>query len=117
MGQSPAPRQARTATPGPGPGKGGRRAGFGSAAPTQENKDVKVARLPPNAKVPGKRSTPNPGPAITYQAGPDGAQRSTVPYYRAYAQARRTAESAVERENIPAEYRRQVKEYFESIKP
>src|SRR5437870_2897999 len=104
--------------PGLGGGKGGRGAGFASAPKEEEKKDLKVAKLPPNAKVPGQRSDmKNPGLTLQYKGGPDQNARSGAPYYQVYAQQKRAAESAVDKENIPAAYKKQVKDYFNSIKP
>jgi hypothetical protein len=38
-------------------------------------------------------------------------------YYEVYPPARRAAEEALSREQIPSGYRKPVKEYFESIAP
>ena len=42
---------------------------------------------------------------------------SNSPYYRAVETSRRQAESTLDKENIPASMKKQVRDYFDSIKP
>lgn len=51
-----------------------------------------------------------------FRGAPDKAT-SNVPYYDVYSQYAPAAESALNREDIPASYRRQVKDYFDSLRP
>lgn len=105
-------------TPGFGVGKGGKGAGFGSGALEKEKNNLKLAQKAPNARAAGKRSNPlNPGPTIMFKGAPERGAKTAIPYYESYARQRKVAENAVNRENIPAPYRKQVKDYFESIKP
>lgn len=84
----------------------------------QQDKDT--ARL--NVKggrpthVPGIASGPGETPAFVTRGAPDVAS-SQVPTYEVYIQYRRAAESALQREIIPPEYRKPVEKYFDSIKP
>lgn len=84
----------------------------------QEDKDT--ARL--NVKggkfthVPGVASGPGETPAFVTRGAPE-AVLSGTPSYEVYIQYRRAAESALQRETVPPEYRQPVKRYFDSIKP
>jgi hypothetical protein len=84
----------------------------------QQDKDT--ARL--NVKggkvthVPGVATGPGELPAFVTRGSPD-AVSSGAPSYDVYVQYRRAAESALQRETIPPEYRQPVKRYFDSIKP
>jgi len=84
----------------------------------QQDKDT--ARL--NVKggkfthVPGVAGGPGEAPAFVTRGAPD-AVPSGAPSMEVYLQYRRTAESALQRETIPPEYRQPVKRYFDSIKP
>jgi hypothetical protein len=50
------------------------------------------------------------------RGGPDRADPNAS-YYEVYPSARRAAEDALSKEQVPAGYKRQVKEYFDSIAP
>ena len=65
----------------------------------------------------GARNMNNTELVQQYTGNPDQGARASTPYYEVYQQQRRAAESAVDKEHIPAAYRKQVKEYFESIRP
>jgi len=117
-GKKPGSKPGDKGIPGMGGGKGGKGAGFGSAAMEKEKGNLKLAQKAPNAKTPGKRgSEQNPGVTLMFKGEPERGAKATIPYYEAYSRQRKVAESAVNKENIPAPYRKQVKEYFESIKP
>ncbi|MCS6830665.1 MAG: hypothetical protein RMM08_08825 [Armatimonadota bacterium] len=68
------------------------------------------------AHVPGVASGPGETPAFVTRGAPD-AVSSSAPSVEVYLQYRRAAESALQREVIPPEYRQPVKRYFDSIKP
>ncbi len=82
--------------------------------------DANTARLNvPGGKpthVPGLATGPGETPAFVTRGAPDAVQ-SGAPSYDVYIQYRRAAESALQRETIPPEYRQPVKRYFDSIKP
>jgi hypothetical protein len=84
----------------------------------QQDKDT--ARL--NVKegkpihVPGVVTGIGEQPAFVTRGAPD-AVSSGVPSYEVYLQYRRAAESALQRETVPPEYKQPVKRYFDSIKP
>jgi hypothetical protein len=50
------------------------------------------------------------------RGGPDRIDPSAS-YYEVYPNARRAAEDALNKEQVPAGFKRQVKEYFDSIAP
>jgi len=50
------------------------------------------------------------------RAAPDPGSASR-PYYEVYSHYQRTAEEALAREEIPAGYRKQVRDYFDSLRP
>jgi hypothetical protein len=66
--------------------------------------------------VPGVAIAPGEQPAFVTRGAPD-AVSSGVPSYEVYLQYRRAAESALQRETVPPEYKQPVKRYFDSIKP
>jgi len=66
--------------------------------------------------VPGVASGSGELPAFVTRGAPDVVS-SGAPSYEVYIQYRRAAESALQRETIPPEYRQPVKRYFDSIKP
>ena len=110
--------KSKSGTPGLGGGKGGKGAGFGTPALDKEKGDLKLAQKSPNARATGKRGSElNPGPTLIFKGEPERGAKTAIPYYEAYARQRKVAENAVNKENVPAPYRKQVKEYFESIKP
>lgn len=66
--------------------------------------------------VPGVASGPGETPAFVTRGAPDVVP-SSAPSVEVYLQYRRAAESALQRETVPPEYRQPVKRYFDSIKP
>lgn len=89
---------------------------------THEIKDDQLARIyapngnMPNTRVTGKRG--NKGKeTISYIKGAPDRATSTVPYYEVYGQYAPAAESALNREDIPTNYKKQVKSYFDSLRP
>lgn len=64
------------------------------------------------------RGTKGQGPELVrpVRGAPDRAD-PRASYYEVYPSARRAAEDALSREEVPAGYRKPVKEYFESIAP
>lgn len=66
--------------------------------------------------VPGVASGPGETPAFVTRGAPD-AVSSSAPSVEVYLRYRRAAESALQRETVPPEYRQPVKRYFDSIKP
>ena len=117
-GKKPGAKPGDKGLPSFGTGKGGRGAGFGSGAIEKEKGNLKLAQKAPNAKADGKRSSEkNPGVTLMFKGEPERGAKTAIPYYEAYSRQRKVAENAVNKENIPAPYRKQVKEYFESIKP
>jgi len=120
MGNQPGQGSQKSAQQGIGPGGGGGGKGAGlSPAPFRpEDKNLKVARRAPNAKVKGTRSGQKDlSPTFVTRNDPTQGARATTPYYQVYQQQKRAAESPVNKENIPAPVRRLVKDYFEQIQP
>lgn len=102
--------------------------GFGTPA-TGPRRDALEFRVQQNAdtarlNVKGGKPTHVPGvatgqgemPVFVTRGAPD-AVSSGVLSYEMYIQYRRAAESALQRETIPPEYRQPVQKYFDSIKP
>jgi hypothetical protein len=77
----------------------------------------KDPKFTPNTQVKGVRNQNFSELQQNYKGDPDGQYVTGTPLYQTYAQQKRAAESAVNKENIPAAYRKQVKDYFESISP
>jgi hypothetical protein len=74
------------------------------------------SRYTPNGKVAGTRSQNGNELQMSMTGDPDGA-RSTSPYYQVYQTSKRQAESSLDKESIPATYKKQVRDYFDSIRP
>ncbi|MCS7309677.1 MAG: hypothetical protein RMK92_03550 [Armatimonadota bacterium] len=66
--------------------------------------------------VPGVATGPGEMPAFATRGAPDVVP-SGAPSMEVYLQYRRAAETALQRETVPPEYRQPVKRYFDSIKP
>jgi hypothetical protein len=85
-------------------------------------KDDRYARLyapdgaTPNTKVKGRRGEKGRETTSFVRGAPDKAA-AHVPYYDVYGQYAPAAESALNREDIPATYKRQVKDYFDALRP
>jgi hypothetical protein len=85
-------------------------------------KDGKYARLyapggkTPDTRVTGKRGTKGKETLSYFRGAPDQAQ-AQVPYYDVFERYAPAAESALNREDIPATYKKQVKDYFDSLRP
>ena len=70
----------------------------------------------PNGKVQGVRNDNGNEMQISMTGDPDSA-KSNAPYYQVYSASKKAAESALNKESIPAAYKQQIRDYFESIKP
>lgn len=70
----------------------------------------------PNARISGVRLKNGEELSLPVTGDP-GAAHSSEPYYSAYETSRREAESALNKENIPATYRDEVRKYFDGIRP
>ena len=70
----------------------------------------------PNTRVKGKRGEKGRETMSYFRGAPDQAT-ATVPYYEVYGDYAPAAESALNREDIPATYKKQVKDYFDSLNP
>jgi hypothetical protein len=69
-----------------------------------------------STRVTGKRGQKGKE-TVTYIKGAPDQANATVPYYDVYGRYAPAAESALNREDIPANYKKQVKSYFDSIAP
>jgi hypothetical protein len=102
---------------GQGGGKGGSGAGSGATSQDLKLAPGKMTATKPNTQVKGQRSGASGDLKQDYKGDPDGNYAASTPLYQAYQSGRRAAENPTSRENIPPAYRKQVKEYFESINP
>lgn len=66
--------------------------------------------------IPGVATGPGEMPAFVTRGAPDVVP-SGAPSREVYLQYRRAAETALQRENVPPEYRQPVRRYFDSIQP
>jgi len=117
---TPAPGQGAGATmPGllgppvaAGGGMGGPGIGAGGKVPRPQG-PLGVSKT--DSLIPG---TPGKGPELVrpVRGAPDRAD-PRASYYEVYPSARRAAEDALSREQVPSGYRKPVKEYFDSIAP
>lgn len=85
-------------------------------------RDDKFARIyapdgkNPNTRVKGQRGDKGKE-TVTFMKSAPGKADASTPYYEVYEKYAPAAEEAVKRDDIPANYRRQVREYFDSLKP
>lgn len=70
----------------------------------------------PNGQIKGARSKEGNELQITTTGDPE-AFRSNTPYFQAYTSSRKQAENSLNKENIPIAYKKQVRDYFDTIKP
>lgn len=70
----------------------------------------------PNGKVAGTRSEFGNEMQMSMTGDPQAA-KSNSPYYQVVQTSKKQAESTLNKENIPASLKKQVKDYFDSIKP
>jgi hypothetical protein len=80
-------------------------------------KPVVGSKYTPNSKVDGNRILSPNEVQQNFKGDPDGQYLAGTPLYQAYQTGRRSIESPVNKEQIPAQYKKQVKDYFESINP
>ncbi len=88
---------------------------LGKAGAAQNPKGVKLYFGKPLNAGPSKT-----GPTRKVGANPNAAPGSTasqVPYYNYVAPAQKSAESAMDKEDIPPAYRSDVRKYFNSLNP
>ncbi len=72
----------------------------------------------PTTSVKGKRGDAGRESVTTFRGAPDkNAKSSSVPYYEVYGKYAPAAESAQRREDLPAPYKKQVKDYFDALRP
>ena len=76
----------------------------------------KPSKSLPNAVVNGDRSQQGDELQINMMGDPDPAHSSS-PYFKAYETSKKQAESTLNKESVPAAYKKQVKDYFDSIHP
>ena len=88
---------------------------LGKAAPALNPNSVKLYFGKPLNNGPSKT-----GPTRKVSANPNaapGQTTSSVPYYNYVAPAQKSAESAMDKEDIPPAYRSDVRRYFNSLNP
>jgi hypothetical protein len=88
---------------------------LGKAAPALNPKSIKLYFGKPLNNGPSKT-----GPTRKVSANPNavpGPTASNVPYYNYVAPAQKSAESAMDKEDIPPAYRSDVRRYFNSLTP
>ena len=76
----------------------------------------KPTKALPNGKVKGERQKNGNELQINFTGDPE-AFKSNTGYYQVYTAGKKQAESTLNKENIPPTYKKQVKEYFDSIRP
>jgi len=102
-------------------GKPGEGKGIGKTKSAKEFAQYAAMKLPPskylpNGQVKGERSKEGNELQQNYTGDPE-AFKSNTPYFQAYVSGRKQAESSLNKENIPVAYKKQVRDYFDSIKP
>ena len=102
-------------------GKPGEGKGIGKTKSAEEFAKYAAMKSPPskylpNGQVKGERSKEGNELQQNYTGDPE-AFKSNTPYFQAYVSGRKQAESSLNKENIPVAYKKQVRDYFDSIKP
>ena len=102
-------------------GKPGQGKGIGKSKSAEEfAKYTKMKNAPskflPNGQVKGERSKEGNELKQDYTGDPE-AFKSNTPYFQAYVSSRKQAENSLNKENIPVAYKKQVRDYFDSIRP
>ena len=69
-----------------------------------------------NGKINGAKTQQGQEISMEMTGDPEPTQ-SNSPYYKAVETSQRQAESTLDKENIPASMKKQVRDYFDSIKP
>ena len=88
----------------------------------QPGRDDRYARLyaprgkTPDTRLKGRRGDRGKETVSFFRGAPEGAAAS-VPYYDVYKSYAPAAEKALSREDIPLTYKKQVKDYFDSLNP
>ncbi len=87
---------------------------------THQVRDDNFSRLyvpgPNSTKLNGKRGDKGKETVSFFRGAPDKAS-SSVPYYEVYGRYAPAAESALSRDDIPQAYKKQVKNYFDALRP
>jgi hypothetical protein len=102
-------------------GKPGEGKGIGKTKSAEEFAKYAAMKNPPskylpNGQVKGERSKEGNELQQNYTGDPESF-KSNTPYYQAFASSRKQAENSLNKENIPVAYKKQVRDYFDSIKP
>ncbi len=102
-------------------GKNGQNKGIGKTKAAEEfAKYAAMKSTPskflPNGKVKGERQKNGQELQMNFTGDPE-AFKSNAAYYSVYSSGKKQAESTLNKENIPPTYKKQVKEYFENIRP
>jgi tetratricopeptide (TPR) repeat protein len=102
-------------------GKAGEIKGIGKTKSAEEFAKYAAMKNPPpkylpNGQVKGERSKEGNELQQNFTGDPE-AFKSNTPYFQAYVSGRKQAENSLNKENIPVAYKKQVRDYFDSIKP
>ena len=102
-------------------GKPGQFRGVGKTRSAEEFARYAAMKSPPskflpNGQVKGERSKEGNELQQNFTGDPE-AFKSNTPYFQAYVSGRKQAESSLNKENIPVAYKKQVRDYFDSIRP
>jgi len=102
---------------GVGPGNG--LAQYDPNAPSDINRGA-ATRIPAqhyDTRITGQVGDKGEAYSIQILGEPDKPGKAQVPYYKVYSDYSKIAENALDREEVPAQHRARVKDYFESLKP
>ncbi len=69
-----------------------------------------------DTRVHGKRDAKG-RESVSFMKGAPGAASASTPYYEVYEKYAPAVEQAIHRDDIPANYRQQVRQYFDAMKP
>jgi hypothetical protein len=102
-------------------GKQGQGKGIGKSKSAEEFAKYAAMKSPaskylPNGQVKGERSKEGNELQQNFTGDPESF-KSNTPYYQAFVSSRKQAENSLNKENIPVAYKKQVRDYFDSIKP
>jgi hypothetical protein len=111
--------QCRGGLQGRGVGPGDGQAQYDANASHQVNRG-EASRIPAqhyDTKIPGQIGDSGEAYSVSILGEPDQPGKAKVPYYEVYSDYQKSAESALDREEVPPAYRDKVKDYFTSLKP
>jgi hypothetical protein len=102
---------------GVGPGNGNAIYDPNAAHQVNQGAPTRIPAKHYDTKITGQQGDTGESYSVEILGEPDQPGKARVPYYQVYSGYEKTAENALDREEVPAPYREKVKDYFTSLKP